>query len=166
MQRAPSAASLPSATAHFAQEYGMATIEITLPDQLALLARSTGQLTSENIEMLLRVQLQSGAALAEPLQAEKADGILPEQLALKRLIRIARADTGQSRRVADFLLAWWNAGSCGSFDLTNLWGVDTAIADDMVAVFRYIAATNKYPDALGFKEEFAEIVRTWRPELE
>ena len=40
---------------------------------------------------------------------------------LERLIGIAQSDTGQARRVADFLLAWWNAGSCGGFDLTNLW---------------------------------------------
>jgi hypothetical protein len=41
-----------------------------------------------------------------------------QRAALARLIKIAKGDTGQSRRVADFLLAWWNAGSCGSFDLT------------------------------------------------
>ena len=39
--------------------------------------------------------------------------------ALERLIDIAQRDTGQSRRVADFLLAWWNAGECGGFDLTD-----------------------------------------------
>ena len=31
--------------------------------------------------------------------------------ALERLIGVAQSDTGQSRRAADFLLAWWNAGS-------------------------------------------------------
>lgn len=30
-----------------------------------------------------------------------------ERAALARLIKIAKGDTGQSRRVADFLLAWW-----------------------------------------------------------
>ena len=29
--------------------------------------------------------------------------------ALDRLIGIAQRDTGQSRKVANFLLAWWNA---------------------------------------------------------
>jgi hypothetical protein len=28
--------------------------------------------------------------------------------ALTRLIPIAMSDTGQSKRVADFLMAWWN----------------------------------------------------------
>jgi hypothetical protein len=88
-----------------------------------------------------------------------------EKQALERLIDIAKNDTGQSRRVADFLLAWWNAGSCGSFDLTNLWAVDTVIADDMVVVFGLIAKTNKYPDSLGYSTDFKAIVRAWRPEL-
>ena len=84
---------------------------------------------------------------------------------LERLIAIAQSDTGQARRVADFLLAWWNAGECGGFDLTNLWGVDASIADDMVIVFSYVARANAYPDTLGFNAEFQSIVRGWRPEL-
>jgi hypothetical protein len=35
-----------------------------------------------------------------------------ERAALERLIKIAQGNTGQSRRGADFLLAWWNAASC------------------------------------------------------
>lgn len=89
-----------------------------------------------------------------------------EASALERLIDIAKRDTGQSRRVADFLLAWWNAGSCGSFDLTNLWAVDATICDDMVTVFAVIAKTNKYPDSLGYADDFKTIVHAWRPELE
>lgn len=88
-----------------------------------------------------------------------------EQVALERLIRIAKADTGQSRRVADFLLAWWNAGSCGGFDLTELWALDDAITADMTTVFAFIARVNKYPDSLGYEDDFKAIVRAWRPEL-
>ena len=84
---------------------------------------------------------------------------------LERLIAIAQSDTGQSRRVADFLLAWWNAGECGGFDLTNLWGLDTSITEDMVIVFGYVARANAYPDSLGFNAQFQSIVRGWRPEL-
>lgn len=50
-----------------------------------------------------------------------------EAAALERLLSHARRDSGQSRRVADFLLAWWNCGGCGAFDLTSLWALDTAI---------------------------------------
>jgi hypothetical protein len=91
---------------------------------------------------------------------------LKEEATLERLIAIAQGNTGQSRRVADFLLAWWNAGSCGGFDLTTLWGMDDAIAEDMVSVFGYIARVKNYPDTLGYKEQFELIVRGWRPELE
>jgi hypothetical protein len=88
-----------------------------------------------------------------------------QKAALEHLIAIAQSDTGQARRVADFLLAWWNAGECGGFDLTNLWGVDASIAEDMVIVFGYVARANAYPDALGFNVQFQSIVRGWRPEL-
>ena len=88
-----------------------------------------------------------------------------ETAALERLIQIAQGDTGQSRRVADFLLAWWNAASCGAFDLPTLWGLDTGIAKDMVMVFGLVAKVNQYPDSLGYEEPFKRIVREWRPEL-
>lgn len=94
-------------------------------------------------------------------------GPQPDELAaLERLIAVARGNTGQSRRVADYLLAWWNAGSCGSFDLTTTWGVDTAIAQDMTTVFGLIARIAAYPDTLGYEADFKAIVRAWRPELE
>jgi hypothetical protein len=58
--------------------------------------------------------------------------------ALERLLRIARTDTGQARRVASFLLAWRNAEENGGWDPTDLWNVDAAIADDMLTVVRLI----------------------------
>lgn len=103
------------------------------------------------------------AALQEP-----APPTTDELDALHRLIQIAKGNTGQSRLVADFLLAWWNAGSCGAFDLTSLWAVDRAIADDMQAVFGLIGRVGGYPDKIdeSFNAEFRAIVRAWRPELE
>lgn len=88
-----------------------------------------------------------------------------EQEALARLLDHAQGDTGQSRKVADFLLAWWNSASCGAFDLTTLWGVDEPIAADMVTVFAMIARVRRYPDALGYSKPFAAVLRAWRPEL-
>lgn len=85
--------------------------------------------------------------------------------ALDRLVTIAQSDTGQSRRVANFLLAWWNAGSCGGFDFTDLWMVDRAIADDILAVARLIAANHVYPNEYGLKAEFEQLVADWRPHL-
>ena len=88
-----------------------------------------------------------------------------EEAALRRLIQIAKRDTGQSRRVSDFLLAWWNSAECGGFDLTNLFAVDDVIAADMVTVFAMITRISKYPDTLGFGKDFEAIVREWRPVL-
>ena len=95
----------------------------------------------------------------EPTDGHDAMGLA----ALERLIDIAKRDTGQSKRVAEFLLAWWNASSCGSFDLTNLWGVDTEIMLDMTTVFGFIGRVRSYPDSLGYESDFKEIVRAWRP---
>lgn len=106
-----------------------------------------------------REDLQAMFAEPEPMTDRERD-------ALNRLLTIARSDTGQARRVADFLLAWWNAGSCGKFDLTTLWGVDTAIAADMVTVFAFVARVHSYPDKLGFSDQFGAVVRSWRPELD
>ena len=42
--------------------------------------------------------------------------------------------TGPSRRVANFLPAWHNAEQNEGWDPTDLWNVDTAVAEDMLAV--------------------------------
>jgi len=99
--------------------------------------------------------------------------LVPVQLradvaALLRLVAIAKADTGQSKRVADFLLAWWNAASCGGFDLTDLWAVAAEIADDMVTVINLIRRVRAYPDTLSSEThaEFKALVKLWRPLLD
>lgn len=58
-----------------------------------------------------------------------------ERDAFERLLKIAKSDTGQSRRVAAFILAWWNANRLGGFDLRDLFGVDQVIAADMGTMF-------------------------------
>lgn len=85
--------------------------------------------------------------------------------ALDRLVLIAQSDTGQSRRVANFLLAWWNATECGGFDLTDLWMVDRAIADDILTVIGLIARRHEYPTAYGYGPQFEQLVADWRPRL-
>lgn len=92
--------------------------------------------------------------------------IQPDEIAaLARLIEIAKSDTGQSRRCANFLLAWWNATSCGGFDLTDLWSVDRTIAADMLVVAGLIARLHNYPDAYGHRADFERLVGDWRPAL-
>ena len=82
--------------------------------------------------------------------------------ALGRLLQIARRDTGQARRVANFLLAWHNAEENGGWAPVDLWNVDAAIADDMLTVLRLILQSNRYPDDLGFGEEIRAVWRLWR----
>ena len=84
-----------------------------------------------------------------------------EHEALLRLLEVAAGNSGQSRMVADFLLAWWNAGSCGAYGITTAWGLDEVLAEDVITVSR----AREYPDALGYGEAFGRVVATWRPEL-
>jgi hypothetical protein len=60
------------------------------------------------------------------------------QRALGRLISIASRDTGLSRHVANFLLAWHNAEENGGSDPVDLWNVDADIAADMLTLLQFI----------------------------
>lgn len=84
------------------------------------------------------------------------------QAALERLVRIAGGDSGQCRIVGHFLLAWWNAAEYGGFDLTNVWAVDTAIAEDMIAVLAHLVHWRCYPDSLGYGAHFQILAQRWR----
>ena len=106
-------------------------------------------------------------AMREIRRAQPTEQMIQStKAALERLLVVAQSDTGQSSRVANFLLAWWNAGECGGFDLTDLWAVDTSIAADMVAVFSLLANWHHYPDKLGFETQFKTLVETWRKPCE
>lgn len=98
-----------------------------------------------------------------PQEAAVTEPDAPALAALGRLLSIAQRDTGQSRRVANFLLAWWNARACGGFDLTDLWAVEGPIADDMLAVVELIARHREFPTAYGLGADFERLVKLWRP---
>ncbi len=85
--------------------------------------------------------------------------------ALERLLDVARSDTHQARYVANFLLALWNAGDLGGFDLTDTWGLDAALRDDVVTLFGFIARNRNYPSDYSFRSEFEDLVRQWRAHL-
>lgn len=84
--------------------------------------------------------------------------------ALDRLIDIARSDTGQSARVANFLLAWWNGADWGHFPIADLFGVDRPIAADMATIFAFLGQHPGaiYADAFGYREAMADLVELWR----
>ncbi|AOO84998.1 DUF7673 family protein [Bosea vaviloviae] len=85
--------------------------------------------------------------------------------AFERLLDIARSDTGQSRRVADFILAWWNATDLGGFDIADVFAVDMAIGQDMARVFSWIAGRvdAEYPGS--YRPEIEDVIRLWRPDV-
>ncbi|UNP30727.1 DUF7673 family protein [Lysobacter gummosus] len=84
---------------------------------------------------------------------------------LELLIDVASNDTGQSRRVANLLLSWWNADECGGFDPTDLWCLDSNIRDSALRLIIYVAKVQRHPDKLGYARQFERLVRTWRPHL-
>lgn len=92
---------------------------------------------------------------------------IPEEVraALARLCKVAKISTNQGDHVANFLLAWWNGEECGGFKLTELWSLDTSLARDCCRVLCWIAVNHHYPDDLGFRDEFMEIIRVHRAHL-
>lgn len=88
-----------------------------------------------------------------------------QKQALERLIAIAKRDTGQCRRVANFLLSWWNSEACGGWGITDVWSLDRAIIEDIFVVLRLVEQEWAYPNSLGYEDDFQEILRQWRPRL-
>ncbi len=92
----------------------------------------------------------------------KANLTEEEHEAVQRLVGHARRDSGQSRRVANFLLAWFDAEAHGGFDPTDLWCLDYEIEDDVVAVLEMIRRTRKRPHSVGYGQAFERLVALWR----
>jgi hypothetical protein len=84
--------------------------------------------------------------------------------ATARLIDLAKSDTGQARRAANFLLAWWNGPDWGDFPIADLFGVDRDVAADMAAIVSFLGQHDGaiYPDAFGFRDQMAALVEQWR----
>jgi hypothetical protein len=73
--------------------------------------------------------------------------------AIGRLIDIARSNTCQSARVADFLLTWWNGDDNGHLPLLHLCNCDAVISEDMVTIRAHLAQEpTVYPAAWGYRD--------------
>ncbi len=82
--------------------------------------------------------------------------------ALARLVKIAlEGDSGQTCRVGNFLLAWWNADRDGGFDFTHLWNVDNSLARDMMTVTALFTLTRSYADSFGYQREMETLVHLY-----
>lgn len=83
--------------------------------------------------------------------------------ALERLICHAKRDSNQACRVANFLLSWWNAGTLGGFDFTDLWLLDDDIVDDvMIVLVGFAQRPRLYADAMGYERDMHEIIQRHR----
>jgi hypothetical protein len=89
----------------------------------------------------------------------------PTWTALQRLLKIARSDTGQAKRVADFILAWWNADSLGGFDIADLFALDAKIAADVATVFSWLARQDEAVYPTEHRAEIEAIIAAWRPDV-
>jgi hypothetical protein len=91
---------------------------------------------------------------------------LDTRAALDRLIRVAQDDTGQSRHVADLLLAWYNASENGGFDFTSFWAIDDALVADSLRLITWISRSRAYPDEIGYGDQFQAIWKAWRASVD
>ncbi|WP_203310297.1 DUF7673 family protein [Sphingomonas beigongshangi] len=81
--------------------------------------------------------------------------------ALDRLIAAAQSDTGGARRVASFLLSWWD-GDDGQWAMIDIANVDAEIGEDILIIIAYLAQTGVcYADAWGREKEMGELIDKW-----
>ena len=62
------------------------------------------------------------------------------------------------------MLAWHNAEENGGWDPTELWNVDTLVAEDILTVLKLACHSRRYPGDLGFEPEIKIIWQLWRGE--
>ncbi|NRC57299.1 hypothetical protein HK436_29665 [Mesorhizobium sediminum] len=90
---------------------------------------------------------------------------LETRFAFERLLDVARSDTGQAKRVADFILAWWNQASLGRFDLTDLFAVERELAEAMATVFSWLARQPEAVYPTEYRAEIEALIQAWRPDV-
>lgn len=88
-----------------------------------------------------------------------------QRQALERLIAIAKNDSDQGERVANYLLSTFNRSQLGAWDLTDIWSLDNSINSDILIVSSFTCGQAIGPDALGYCVDIQEIARRWRPHL-
>lgn len=84
------------------------------------------------------------------------------EAALLRLLPVAQSDTGQSKRIARFLLSLYN-GRRFPFDLTDLRGIDYELHDDCLAVLRmdHVLAQEVHHYFENGGEVFERLAQDW-----
>jgi len=81
--------------------------------------------------------------------------------AIARLIAVASGNTGQSRRIAAFLLSWWD-GAEGGAPIVDIGEVDRELREDMLIVVAYLAQHGVvYADAWGRRADMERLIDQW-----
>lgn len=101
-------------------------------------------------EEWLATSMQRIRAIHAQIKEDRIAG----EAALRRLLPIARGNSGQSRRVAAILLGLYN-GLRFPLDLTNLRSLDYEIVDDALAVLRM--DSNAYQEVHCYFENGSQI---------
>ncbi|MDE0878869.1 MAG: hypothetical protein OSB00_09450 [Sphingomonas bacterium] len=83
--------------------------------------------------------------------------------AIGRLFEIAKFRTHQGKRVADFLLAWWDGDQWGHFPILHLSNCDAIIAEDMLIIMANLSKGEvTYAYDWGYREEMEALIDQWR----
>jgi hypothetical protein len=80
------------------------------------------------------------------------------------LLPVAKRDTDQSVRTANFLLSWWNGSVNGHIDIVGITAVDRELGDAMAIIILYLAKSDTaYADQWGRNHNIQELIDQWRP---
>lgn len=83
--------------------------------------------------------------------------------ALDILIPVARSDTHQSRRVANFLLAWWNGPDNGHFPIVDVAATDRELGEAMAIIVLFLAQNSmEYANLWGRRQDMEDLIDQWR----
>lgn len=79
--------------------------------------------------------------------------------ALEILIPVARSDTHQSRRVAKFLLDWWD----GNSPFLDFASVDRSLGEAMATILLFLGQRSmEYADLWGREKDMGDLIDQWR----
>lgn len=136
--------------------------EMISPEDAVSLGRFWGDVADKRLRAIPEL---GGPAPVLPSGKNAQPGPMADdavQSALEELLELAERDTSQSRRVANFLLAWWNAAENGGFDLADLYGLNRQSASACAVLFGCIAHSGVTPNALGYSPRFKALALKWR----
>ena len=83
--------------------------------------------------------------------------------ALDVLIPVARSDTHQSQRVANFLLAWWDGDQWGHLRMVDIAATDRQLGEAMTTIMLFLAQNAmEYANLWGRRKDMEDLIDLWR----